>query len=473
MSLSTKIAHNTIIQIASKLIASILGLLTIAIITRYLGKSGFGDYTTIMVYLTFFATIADLGLTLVTVQLISKPNANEEKIIGNLFAFRIISALVFLGTSIIIAFLLPYSRIVKLGIALTSLSFLFVNFNQVLVGIFQKNLRMDKVAIAEIVSRSFLLIAVFGAYFYDYGLMGILTATLLANFISFLFHYIFSRGFIRAKISIDLKLWGEIIKQSWPIAITIFFNLIYLRTDTIILSLMKSSEDVGIYGASYRVIDVLVTLPFMFAGIILPILTRSWAEKNKEFFATVLQKSFDVMLIMAIPMLVGTFFTANEIINLIAGPDFHQSALVLKILIIASTFIFIGTMYSHAIIAIEKQKEIIKYYIFVALSSLLAYFIFIPKFSYIGAAWVTVYSEVTIAFSSFYLVYKYARFVPNFKMFFKVLASSAIMGLALYYLEIFHINFYIILFSAILIYFISLFLLKGITKKELSDILKI
>lgn len=471
MTLSTKIAHNTIIQILSKVIATILGLATIAIMTRYLGKSGFGDYTTIIIYLTFFATIADLGLTLVTVQLISKPGANQEKIIGNLFGFRIVSAVLFLGTSVIISFFLPYSTIIKIGIAVTALSFLFVNFNQILVGIFQKNLKMGKVALAEIVSRLFFLIAVFIVFIFDYGLMGILIATVLSNFISFLIHYLYSRSFVKAKISFNIEAWKEIIKQSWPIAITIFFNLIYLRTDTIILSLIKSSEEVGIYGAAYRVIDVVVTVPFMFAGIILPILTRSWAEKNKEYFKAVLQKSFDVMLIMAVPMLAGTYFTAAAVIDVIAGKEFFESALVLQILMIASSFIFIGTMFSHAIIAIEKQREIIKAYIFVAVTSLTAYFIFIPKFSYMGAAWITVYSEIAIGLASFFLVYKYTKFIPNWRVFIRVLIASGLMSLALYYFNIVHLGLFLSVTLAIIIYFIFLYIFGAITKKEILEIL--
>mgnify|MGYP002397793733 CR=1 FL=1 len=471
MTLSTKIAHNTIIQIISKIIATVLGLLTIAIMTRYLGKSGFGDYTTIITYLTFFATIADLGLTLVTVQLISKANADEEKIIGNLFAFRLVTAVLFLGSSILITIFLPYSNAIKIGIAVTSFSFLFGAFNQILVGVFQKNLQMDRVALAEVVSRTFLFVAVFLVYYLDYGLLGVLIVSVLANLVSFLFHFFFSQRFVKTTLLFEFGYWKQIVKQSWPIAVTIFFNLIYLRTDTLILSLIKSSEEVGIYGASYKVIDVLVTVPFMFAGIILPVITRAWSEKNNQFFYKVLQRSFDVMIIFSIPMLAGAFFLADPIINLIAGPEFAESASVLRILMIASSVIFVGTMFSHAVIAIDKQKNIIWSYIFVAITALSAYLIFIPKFSYFGAAWVTVYSEVTIALASLYLVYKHTKFFPNFKVTSRVLLSTAIMSVSLYYFVANEFNFYFSLFTAMLIYFGFLYLFKGFTNKEILEIL--
>ncbi len=59
MQLSTKVAYNTIIQAFSKSISTALGLVGIAIITRYLGQTGFGEYTTIITFISFFATIAD------------------------------------------------------------------------------------------------------------------------------------------------------------------------------------------------------------------------------------------------------------------------------------------------------------------------------------------------------------------------------------------------------------------------------
>ncbi|MEI6553169.1 MAG: oligosaccharide flippase family protein, partial [bacterium] len=104
-------------------------------------------------------------------------------------------------------------------------------------------------------------------------------------------------------------------------------------TDTLILSLIKSPGEVGLYGAAYRIIDVLTTLPFMFAGIILPILTSSWFEGKKEYFVSVLQKSFDLMAIFSLPIIAGTLILARPLIVLVAGEDFADSGLILKILI--------------------------------------------------------------------------------------------------------------------------------------------
>ncbi len=469
MRLSTKVAYNTIIQIISKVIATALGLVAVAIMTRYLGREGFGQYTTIITFLSFFAIIADLGLTLVTVQMISRPGVNEHKILSNLLSLRLVSAVIFLGLAPLAVIFFPYDPIIKLGVAVTALSFFFIALNQILVGLFQKNLRMDKVSIAEVVSRIVLVAGVVLVWYFDLGLINIMVAAVIASAVNFLFHYLFSRQFVRIKLHFDFTVWSDIIKKSWPLALTIIFNVIYLKADTLILSLIKSQSDVGIYGATYKVIDVLITFPFMFAGIILPIMTARWAANNKDGFKNVLQKSFDVMVIIALPLVIGTQFVAKNIMVLVAGRDFAMSGPILQILILAAGLIFFGCMFAHAIIAIDKQKKIIPAYIFTAVTAVIGYLIFIPKYSYFGAAWVTIYSEIAIGLASVYLVWKYARFLPNLKITGKALLASVIMAVALYLTADW--NLFLVLSLAMLVYFTALYLFKGISKQDIVELM--
>ncbi|RLC38426.1 hypothetical protein DRH27_02310, partial [Candidatus Falkowbacteria bacterium] len=384
MRLSTKIAYNTIVQFASKIISTALGLIAIALTARYLGQIGFGEYTTAFTFISFFAIAADLGLTLITVQLISPKEADQDKILGNLLALRLVSAIIFLGLAPLSVLFFPYSAEIKIAVAILAFSFLFTSLNQILVGLFQKHLRMDKVSIAEVASRLVLIAATFWAIKADKGLGGIMTAAVLSSVASFIIHYIFSFNFASIKLRFDFSYWKKIISRSWPLAITIVFNLIYLKTDTLLLSIIKRPSkigimaEVGIYGAAYKVIDVLITFPFMFAGIILPILTTRWAEGREADFKKVLQKSFDVMAMLAIPLIIGTQFVAKDIMALVAGEEFGASGPVLRILIGAAALIFLGVMFSHAIIAINKQRQIIWAYIFTAVSSVVGYIIIIP-----------------------------------------------------------------------------------------------
>ncbi len=477
MNLAAAVAKNTFIQIIGKMVSTLLGIFSLALMTRYLGQDGFGEYTTIITFLTFFAVIADLGITLITAQMIAgeKDKIKERKILNNLFSLRLISILIFLSLAPLSVIFFPYSAAVKWGVLIAAISFVFPALNQVLVGLFQKKLSMDRVSIAEIASRIVLIIAVILAIDSNAGLNGILFATIASAAINFILHYFFSFKFVKIKLEFDFSLWKKIFTRSWPLAVTIVLNLIYLRADTLILSIFRGPGEVGLYGAAYRIIDVLTTLPFMFAGIILPILTMSWLDNNREYFKKVLQKSFDFMAMIAIPLVVGAQFLADPVMSLIAGRDFIASGAILKILIFSVAAIFLGTIFSHAVIALNKQREVIRFYIFTSITALTAYFIFVPKYSYIGAASVTIYSEVMIAIFCIYCVFKNSHFLPRLIVSLKSILSAGVMGLVIYLFPIQYQStlgglIFIIVLAA-LIYFFCLYCFGGIKPEDLKMIL--
>lgn len=475
MELKRKIAYNTIVQIIGKSLSTLLGVMALAIMTRYLGTAGFGEYSTIITFVTFFAMSADLGLTLISAQMISDPKEDQNKILSNLFSIRFFSALILLGFAPIFVIFFPYSPIIKMGVLIASISYLFPALNQILIALFQKKLKMGQAMIAEVVGKIFLVITIFISIKLNWGLNGILWASVFSAFINFLLNWILGKKSAKIKFAFNFDLWKKIIKKTWPLAITIILNLLYQKSDIIILSLFKSIREVGIYGASYRTIEVIGTIPYMFAGVMLPLFTFNWLEKNLELFKKLLQKSFDFMVILALPLIVGAQFTSTEIITIIAGKDFSEGGIPLQILIVSVAILFVSCIFSHIIIAIDKQKKVINLYIFTAISSLILYFILIPKISYLGAALVAIYSNIVILIGSYYYVKKFTNFSANLKILYRSLLASLGMALFMVVIPKFlyqnnKILILIIIFSGI-IYFSLLYLFKGISKEDLKTFL--
>lgn len=469
-----KITLNSIAQIVGKAISIVTGLFTVAIITRYLGKSGFGQYTTIMTFLQFFAIFVDMGLTLTAAQMISLPNANESKIMSNIFSLRIVSAIIFLSIAPISAIFFPYPYIVKIGIALAAVSFFFTAIFQVILSVFQKYLTTHKAALAESICRFLLLVFVYIAIIINSGLLGIIFAIILSNLVQVILYYLLAKSHIKIKWEIDFSMWNKIWNTTWPIFITIVFNLIYFKADTLFLSLLQPFADVGLYGAAYKVLEVIITIPFILCGIVLPLLTSYWAKKDTGSFNELMQQSFDTLILLSVPMICGTLILAKPLMIAVSGPEFTDSGIILQILIFATAIIFINSIFSHAIIAINKQKSIITGYFITAILSLFAYFIFIPKYSFYAAAIITVITELLIALIIFYVFYNTTKFKPKLITFYKSLISSVIMGAVLYFISTYLIknqNILAILFEitiSIIIYFVVLYYLKAIN----CDLLK-
>jgi O-antigen/teichoic acid export membrane protein len=276
----------------------------------------------------------------------------------------------------------------------------------------------------------------------------------------------FTSRAIKLQLIIDLDIWKRIMTKTWPIALSVIFTTIYFKGDAIILSLTRPYADVGIYGAAYKILEVLITLPILFMGLVLPHLARTYAENNKEQFNKFIQKAWDVISLITIPMIVGTLVLAKPIMTLIAGKGYEDSAIVLQILIIAAGIIFLGSLFTHAIVAVNQQKHMIKYYGVAAALAVILYILFIPTYTYYAAAGVTVVAELLIAVAAFIKVKKASGFKLSTTVFAKALIASLIMAAVLFMVISLHIITLILV--AIAIYLLSLKILK-VTPRSLAN----
>lgn len=391
------VAKNTFIQIAGKFVSTLLGLAVIAIVTRSIGPDGYGHYTTVITFLSFFGVIADFGLTLITAQMISQPDADESRIVSSIFTFRLVTALVLFALAPVAAYFTDYPATIKLGIALTSWSFFFVSLQQTLVGIFQKHLVMGYPVVAENIGRVALFAGTVYAAWSGSNLLWFLGAVVIGNIFNFIATFIFVRRFIALRLAWDTHIIRDMIIRATPIAISIIFNLVYLKADTLILSFQRPIAEVGFYGVAYRVIDILMMIPVMMMGVILPIATAAWVAGDHERISRILQKTFDAFLIFALPILLGGLLVAEPLMILVGGKDFAPSAAPLRILLGAFFAATFSTFFGHAIVALQKQRNVIWVYGVDAVLSLIAYLIFIPRFGMTGAGWSTFGSELFAA----------------------------------------------------------------------------
>src|SRR3989338_6095464 len=212
--------------------------------TRYLGQEQFGWYTTAIGFLQIIGIMIDFGLVLVTGQMLGSAGPGEERrIIHNLLAFRIITAFVAYVAAGAVIWFFPYNLEIKLAVQTASFAFFLIAVNQILTGIFQKHLQAVWVGIGEAVQRTALLISVIVVMRGDHGFLAIMIATVTAGIVQTAVLALRAHRLVPLGVAFDREVWSEIFKKSWPIAISIAFNLIYLRADILILSLVRTQEE--------------------------------------------------------------------------------------------------------------------------------------------------------------------------------------------------------------------------------------
>jgi O-antigen/teichoic acid export membrane protein len=436
MSLTARIAQNTIIQVIGKAVAVLFGIAVISLLTRHLGKSGFGAYTTVVSFVQFFGTLADLGLYIVTVKKISEHNGDTARVFNNIFTLRVFSALVFVVLVPCAVLLFPYPNEVKVGVAIVSAINFFLTLTQVLTGVFQKELAMVRASIAEVAGKAVFFGLIAWLVTRGASLNWFLGALVFGSAIQCVLLLFFVVRYQRIQFAFDWDIWRQVLSESWPVAISVALNLIYFRADTIILSLFHSQATVGVYGASYKVLEVLVAIPAIFAGLIMPIATRHASANNSEGFQSTLQKGFDFLATIGLPIVAGVFVLARPIMTFIAGREFAVSGPILQVLVFAVGIIFLGTLFGYTVVSVNRQRDMIKFYFAVAVFSLIGYFVFIPPFSVWGAAGMTVATECAIMASGFYVVWRATRFRLSGSQSIRALAASVFMGCAVAFLPL-------------------------------------
>jgi len=430
MSLGLRIAHNTLYLIVGKIISTALGVTTIALLLRYLSPDDYGRYTAVIAFVLLLGTVTDFGLNLSTTQDISENNQDTAKTINSVFTARIIANVILLALLPAILMLFPYEHTVKQAIMLTSLLFFANSLFQILTAYFQKTLQAGKIAIAELGGRVMLFASTLLAIQFRFTFLELMLTVIASGFAQLWVMVHFTSKEFPIVFSVDWTTWKRIARKTWPIALSVVFTTIYFKGDAVILSLVRPFEDVGIYGAAYKILEVLITVPILIMGLILPHLTARYSAKDLEGFHTVIQSTWDALSLITIPMVIGTVAIAHPIIQLIAGDGYEPAARVLQILIVAAGIIFLGSIFTHAIVAINKQKTMVPFYAAAAVGSIALYVLFIPMYTYYAAAAVTVLAEFFIASVAAYKVLSITRRL-SFAYFNKSLLASIGMGIVL------------------------------------------
>ncbi len=483
MSLTRKVAFNTGFQIIGKIITTGLSLVLIAALTRYLGVSGFGNYTTVFAYVSFAAVLADFGFFIIMVREISRKERGMEKIVNNTMTLRAVIGFIVFTLAFIIGLFIPqYSMTVKLGIGVIGFGWFWTTLNSTYVGVFQSQLEMYKSAISEVVGRVIIFIFVILFIKMQYSLVVILSAYTIGNIINFILSMILGHKHVKFRFAFDFDFWQKMFWKALPMGIVLVLGLIYFKIDTIMLSIMKSSEDVGIYGAPYKIIEVLQIIPGIFMGNVFPILTRYITQKDKRVEAT-LQKSFNFLSILALPIMAGTIILAYPIIRLVVGSEFitantvgtffgqpATSVLVLQMLIVVVGLSFIVVLFNNTVIALGKQKELVTAYIILVLVNIILNFLWIPKYSYMGATVSTIITEILVLILTVRIVYKYIDFKIKYIVLFKALISTIIMGLIIYFFP--SQNLFIRIFIGIISYISLIFLTGAVNKDMILSLIK-
>lgn len=468
--LTQKVAYNALFSTVARLVEIVIGLLTIRLTSDYLGLSAFGDYSTVMAFVSVFAIVGEFGLFSIVVREISLRPAEESRILSGAFTIRLVLGAVALGSAYFFALLFPYSTEVRNGILILSVGYWISNLIQVLIGLFQKHLAMDKVAGAELLGRVVQLLSILACVHFNWGFYAILGVWAFSSLFNLLLVWHYAGKFTHLSLNFDWALWRELLFKSFALVVSAILVYIYFKLDTVILSVFRSSEEVGIYGLAYKVLENLLFFPAMLVGLTMPMMSK-FAGEQREKFVSVAGRTLNFLLLLIVPMVLGIVATAPKIIALLSSRvEFAPAEAPLRVLALALGIIFLGALFSNMIIALGKQKQLAYIYAVGAVFNLTMNWFWIPRFSYMAAAWTTVLTELLVTVLMALLVRSFVCFTSSTKVLIKSLLSGLVMWVVLTVLSKFSI--FILIPLGGMVYGILVLLTGAISREELTKLLQ-
>lgn len=388
MSIATKIASNTVSQVTAKVINAILSVIIVKLITGTLGTFGYGEYAFVYEFLSFFLIAADLGLFTIAVQEMAREPESLKKTLGNVLAMRLVLVLVLSLLAICVANLVPaYSTNIRLGINIAALS-MSLNLLAVTVSsALQVKLKMTRAAVALVAGRIVALAYIAYAatclpkesLFLHY-----ISAGLAGNAVTLILTGVFTHPVVSLSLSFNPSVWKHLLKRTIVYGSSLVFAVFYLRAASLILQGTIGSDAVGIYNAPFRVYELMILVPIVLMNSVLPILTDE-LKKTHGRARQLLQHSLDFLMLTGIGMVAGIFPLAKPIILALFHETFLGSVPILQLMSIAALLVFMYTLFSYFLLALDKQLYLLKLNFLLAIVCIPLYLFYIDVLNVIGA----------------------------------------------------------------------------------------
>lgn len=395
MSLARTVAWNTGVQVAGRVVGLGVSMALTAILTRHLGLATYGQMIAASTYVGLFTILGDAGVYLVAVRRAAQAPDQRAIVLGNALGLRLVLALVPLGLAYVLVQFIPSERFptyvpaVKLAVAILALNGYVTLLNQFMIAVFRLHLRMDLAVLGEILSRLVALGATLIVVASGGGLIAAVIALFAGSLTNLAYAWGVGRRFESFRPRLDPRVVADMLREAAVLTVVTLLGLVHFKVDTLLLSLLRGAEDVGIYGVAYRVHEVLITFPGLFVGLLYPVFARL-AREDVTRLRQVFQRTFDVLVITSLGAGLAVYTLAPDLAALLGA---SAAAAPMRVLVFALPPVFVGLGCTHLLLAEGRQRWLVPLYAFLVLVNVGSNVVAIRRWSYLGAAGVTVGTE--------------------------------------------------------------------------------
>ncbi|MFN8473254.1 MAG: oligosaccharide flippase family protein [Anaerolineae bacterium] len=381
-----------------------------ALMLRILGPASAGAYYFAIAIVGYLEIWSNFGLNLYLTRHVAQHRDEAESTLAETMGLR----MVLLGLAVPVLLLLgavwfnffDLNLETALTIGLLVIALIPGNIAGALSSLFYAEERMEYPA--GLTSLTTLIKVSLGALvlLLGWGIVGLAGVAIVSNVVTVgILWRAASRLFFRPGITFaPAAAWG-IVVLSYPLMLNHLLNTLFFKVDVTLLQPLQGDTVVGYYSTAYKWIDALLIIPAYFTLAIFPLMSRYASETPKgdgvARHDTPLARAYvlaiRLLLMIALPAAALMFFSADVLVGLLGGAAYlPYGAIALRIMIWFLPFSFVNGVTQYVLVAVDEAKWITRSFLIAVVFNVVANLIFIPRYSYVAAAVITVLSEIVL-----------------------------------------------------------------------------
>jgi O-antigen/teichoic acid export membrane protein len=236
------------------------------------------------------------------------------------------------------------------------------------------------------------------------------------------------RGKISLAPSFRIDAWRVLVRDVVPYALATAAGLLYFRVAVVLLSLVASAHETGLYSAAFRTVEVLLIVPQLAVSTVLPIFAHA-AGRDRERLAYGVDRTFRAAAVFGGGLAVVLALGAPFAIAVVAGPDFDGAADMLRIQALGLGVALVTSVFTYALLSLRMHRELLFANLAALGVSVVLTLALGSAWGGVGAATATAIAEVCLAGSAVWLlVRRHPALRPAWSFLFRVVAAGLVAG---------------------------------------------
>jgi O-antigen/teichoic acid export membrane protein len=465
-----RITLDVAVQLVARVVNLVLGVVVTFVLARALGSHAFGLWSTLLAITQITTSFGELGLSQIAISRAASEPEREAEWLGGLLSLRLLLAIPITIASIVAVFLLVSSHEGRLAGTLLSLVML-VGAASTLGVVFQLRVR-NHISMAILTINS----VVWGAGVIVVALLSgsivVFAAVFLATsaFTTTLTAVLASRT-AAVRVRGTRTLWRPMLRVGLGLGAAGILVTLYVRLDQILVFKIAGSRQAGLYAADYRLLEGIQFIPGSVMTTLFPLIAAAYPA-HRERVRELLQSSAEYLTMASLPILAFTVVAAHPIVKLLFGGQFAAAAPALPVLAGAFISISLGYLVGNMVVILELQRVFLRYAALGLIVNAVLNVVFIPRYGFQAAAWITLLTEVTVMSLSMREVLRALGMRPRVQRFARVLAAAAAMGALVGLARAAGAPLGALAAIAAVSYPLGLLLLHALTRDELVSVLR-